>query len=135
MAGTVIVSWGRRTEQTAELVFSCTGDASDGSIPDTSSGAYSSIFKKFPFPIRCIIENTTAQTDVADNSDVYIYEGEPDNKGADILNGQGVDQLDADTRNYIRLNYSDPLMGPVTLDVDNQSEVSAEYTVTLILSK
>jgi len=119
-----------------ELTFTCTGDAANGTIPDGSnsetkvepdilaelSGAYL---------YRVIITNTSAQADVTDDSDVYFKTEE----GTDLLNGQGVDRLDKDAENYIRLtNY--PVMvgdfGTCYIDVDNNSGASSVYTITLI---
>jgi hypothetical protein len=136
-AGTVTVKYGKKTKLTAELIFECTGDAADGTIPDTSSAGKTSLFNEYPYAYRVIIENLSTDTDVTANSDVYIYK--TDSAGSksttDILGGDGVDQLDADTINDFELSEFTPLHGPVILDVDNQSAVSAGYRVILVLSK
>ena len=127
-AGTVTQATTQIAENMYKVVFTCTGDASDGSIPDTDTtdGRINGFYS-----YRVIINNTTAQTDTSDDADVYIK----DAGGIDLMNGQGVDQLDADTCNYVRLCRHDPISGPLTLDVNNQSQTSAVYTVTLILGK
>lgn len=135
-AGSCTISYGDMTKYTAEIIWTCTGDASDGTIPDTSSGSHSSRFREFPYAYRAWVENLSTDTDCTDNSDVYLYTTDSSGtKANDILNGQGVDQLDADTVNYIRLNQYDEIHGPVILDVNNQAEVSAVYRVTLVISK
>lgn len=135
-AGSCDLSYGQKTEYTAEIIWTCTGDATNGSIPDTTSGSYSSLFKKYPYAFRVWIENLSTDTDVTDNSDVYLYTTDTSKaKSSDLMNGQGVDQLDADTTNYIRLNNFDPIHGQVILDVNNQSEASAVYRIRLVVSK
>lgn len=135
-AGDCDITFGDRTDYTAEIIWTCTGDASDGTIPDTSTEGKESLFKKYPYAFRVWIENLSTDTDVTDDSDVYLYTTDTSGtKSNDILNGQGVDQLDADTTNYIRLNQYDELHGRVILDVDNQSAVSAVYRIRLVVSK
>ena len=113
--------------------FVCVGDSTDGTIPDTAINADNLVLGNLAgwFLYRMVVENDAGDTGVTDDSDVYIK----DAGGSDLLNGQGVDQLDDDTRNYIRLCRHDPVSGTLTLDVDNQDVHSGEYTITLILAK
>ena len=127
-AGTVSQSITFVSKDMMQLVFTCTGDASDGSIEDTDT-TDGRIYGMYIY--RVIVENDSDDADVTDDSDVYIL----DAGGTDMLNGQGVDQLDDNTRNYIRPCRYEPIVGPLTLDVDNQSEASGVYTVTLIIGK
>ena len=112
------------------IVLTCVGDATNGSIPDTTLYNITGMSKPLPgwYLLRVRVKSLTADADVSDNADVYIKED-----GTDLLNGQGVDQLDNATNNYIRLTAYDPIAENPVLDVDNQSEASGEYTVTLIL--
>lgn len=130
-AGTVTQALTKKGLFMRILVFTCTGDSSDGSISDTdTTGVITGKIEGF-YLYRIIIENTTSQTDTDDDADVYIKDAD----GTDLLNGQGVDGLDKDVTNYIRLYRKDPVLGTLTLDVDNQSQVSAVYTITLIFAK
>ncbi|MBW1941124.1 MAG: hypothetical protein JRI28_07150 [Deltaproteobacteria bacterium] len=80
---------------------------------------------------RVIIENKSTWGTVTDNSDVYIK----DSMTTDLLNGQGVDQLDDDTRNYIRVNRKDPIISTLIIDVDNQAEADGVYEIKIILAR
>ena len=113
------------------LVFSCVGHSTGGAILDTAISEKDSMKIRGWYVYRVIIENLAANASVTDDSDVYIK----DASGTDLLNGQGVDMLDDDTRNYVRLCRKDPVLGILTLDVDNQNVNSGKYTVTLILAK
>ena len=127
-AGTVTQSFSWITPNMAQLVFTCTGDAALATIPDTDT-TDGRIYGLYLY--RVIVKNTTTQTDCTDDSDVYIL----DEGAVDLLNGQGVDALDKDAENYIRLYRKDPVVGVLTLDVNSQDEASAVYTVTIILAK
>ena len=127
-AGTVTQVLTPISKDMYKLVFTCTGDASDGSIPDTDT-TDGRIYGMYLY--RIVIVNTSSQTDTDDDADVYIL----DSNDTDLLNAQGVDKLDKDVANYIRINRKDPVLGTLTLDVDNQSQTSAVYTITLILAK
>ena len=132
-AGECVPSYGHKTKHTAELVFTCTGDSVDGSVPNSPARGKASMFRDYPWLVRVIVENLTTQTDVTANSDVYLYNKSA--SGADLLAGDGVDQLDSDTLNYIRLSNYEPMPKQIWLGVSNQSEASGQYTVTLVLSK
>lgn len=109
------------------ITLKCLGDSSDGSIPDTTI----SYFPGGMFLDRIIIENFSSDTDTASDVDVYIK----DTGGTDLLNAEGVDELDYDTRNYVVITAKSPVVTPLTLDVDSQTAASALYTITLILTK
>jgi len=111
-----------------QITFTVTGDASTGAISDqdTTDGRIIGMYL-----YRVIVENDSGDTSVTDNSDVYIL----DAGGTDLLNGKGVDQLDDDTRNYIRPCRHDPITGALTLDVNSQATASGVYIVTLIFAK
>lgn len=113
-----------------EYTFTCTGDDATGAISNTDFGTLLSEIEGM-YLYRMIVTNTTAQADVTDDSDIYIKT----DLGNDLLNGQGVDQLDKDAENYVRLTYYPIItddMGTLYLDVDNNSGASSVYTITLI---
>lgn len=120
------------------LVFTCTGDAADGTIPNTAITSLRSI-RDF-YIRRVIIENLSTETDVTDDSDVYLrlndVNGDTDTSGADLLDGNGVDQLDADTSNFIKITDVEAITGRgATLIVSNQSAVSAVFYITIVLAR
>ena len=131
-AGSCVVTAGNRTDMTAEIIWTCTGDSVDGSIPNTSAGSLSSLFVKYPYALALIIENLAADANVTANSDVYLYDKSAN--GADLLAGSGVDGLDDSTRNYVRLTAA-PLPQQVWLGVANQAGASGKYTVILTISR
>jgi len=131
-AGSCTVTKGNHTELTAEIIWECIGDSSDGSIPNTSAVEYSSMFTKYPYTIALVVENLAASANVTTDSDVYLDDKETG--GADILEGDGVDQLDDSTRNFVRLTPN-PLPQQVWLRVANQAVASGAYTVILTITK
>ena len=131
-AGSCVVSMGNITDLTAEVIWTCTGDSGDGTVPNTSAGQYSSWFRKYPYSLSVTIENPAAETNVTANSDIYLYD--KSSGGADLLEGSGVDQLDDSTRNFIRLTPN-PLTKNVWLGVANQATASGKFYVTLTISK
>jgi hypothetical protein len=130
--GSCVVSAGYWSDLTAEIVWTCTGDSSNGSIPNTSAGYFSSLFKKYPYTLSLVVESLAADANVTNDSDVYLYDKL--SGGADILEGDGVDQLDDSTRNFIRLTPN-PVNGQVWLGVANQSGASGVYKVILTVTK
>ena len=137
MAGTVTVSSdkiqnvdGRSSVRT--VILACVGDSVNGSIPDTTLNVAAGLSRPLTgwYPVRVKIKNAAADANVTDNSDVYLK----DSDGIDFLGGQGVDQLDDSTTNYIRLNNYDPLHEDPILDVDNQSGASGAYTITFVFA-
>lgn len=136
-AGTVTAEVNKISNNVRTIVLTCTGDSSDGTIPDTSTDdmvdtdgdtVHASSFIEGFFLFRVVVENDSGDTDVTDDSDVYIKHAD----GTDMLDGDGVDQLDDDTVNYIRLYEYDPVLDAITLDVDNQATASGVYTITLV---
>jgi len=109
-----------------KIVLSCTGDSGDGTIPDTTLVDFS---KYGLYVYRVIIENLAADANVTADSDVYLKDAD----GTDLLGGQGVDQLDDSTRNYITLTDVEPSLGALVFSVANQATVSGVWTVTFIL--
>lgn len=131
-AGSCTVAMGDVTAHTAEIIWTCTGDAADGSIPNSSALQYSSWLAKFPYTLSIVIENLAADANVTNDSDVYLYDKL--SGGSDILEGDGVDQLDDSTRNFIRLTPN-PVGKQVWVGVANQSGASGKYYITLTITE
>lgn len=131
--GSCTVARGLITNETAEIIWTCTGDAVNGSIPNWPAGSIlSGLVTKYPYTIAVTIENLSTDADVTDNSDVYLYD--KSSGGADLFEGDGVDQLDDNTRNFVRLTPN-PLPRNVWLGVSDQSAASGVYTVTLKIAR
>lgn len=128
-AGTVTKAMTKFNNSMWVLEFTCIGDSSNGSIPDTVTSDLSN----YQFYIyRVIIESKAADANVTNDSDVYIK----DAYGTDLLSAGGVDQLDDSTINYIKLtNGGEPVVSTLTLSVSNQSSASGKYYVRVILIK
>jgi hypothetical protein len=135
-AGTVTQEL-RKVGYRYHLVFNCEGDSSDGSIPDTTvlQNHYNKIKGRVIY--RVLVNNTTSQTDVTADSDVYIRDVSADSTdtdgGNDLLDGQGVDSLDSDTKNRVTPSTYETIDELILLDVDNQSETSAQYTIIVVI--
>jgi hypothetical protein len=116
-----------------EIVFVCIGGTGGetGTIPDTTTDATNTSFIVGWYPYRIVIENLAADSSVDNNADVYLK----DAWGNDVLGGQGVDQLDDNTKNYIRLSQYDAIVGALTLSVANQTQASGKWTITVIFVK
>ena len=112
-----------------KVVIRCKGNISNTTFIPKYNGKRADELGLYLY--RVIIENKSTWTTVTDDSDVYVY----DSGGTDLLSGDGVDQLDDDTRNYIQLSEYEPIIGSLTLDVDNQAEAAGEFEITLILVK
>jgi hypothetical protein len=139
-AGNVITEAYDKGHNFKILVFTCIGDETDGSIPNTSVSnlvnskdeSWSALKYIEGSRLRkIIIENDSSDTSVTDNADVYIL----DEGGSDLLNGVGEDQLDDDTRNVPFLVSYEPIIGEIILQVDNQNTAGGEFTITLIFSR
>jgi len=132
-AGTVTQTTTDIANDVRIVTLDCSGNATGGAIPDTAfPPAHSSKTLKGYYLYRVIIDNNSGDNNVTDDSDVYIK----DPSGTDLLVANGIDQLDNQTRNYVRLTSFEPIITEqLTLDVDNQSENAGSYTITLIFAR
>lgn len=132
-AGTVTVTLAGTRDSHRWVKFTCVGDASNGTIPATTLTTEEMrwLLEDGRYPYRLIVNNDSSWTGVTDNSDVYLK----DAGGHDFLNGQGVDQLDDDTYNYIRLTQYDPIIEALIFSVANQATASGAYTVVVVFTK
>ena len=136
-AGTVVETQSL-TGKFYTTTLTCVGDAANGTIPDTT---FKSTTKKYIqdnglVPYRLIIENVAADTNVTNDSDVYLVDsdaaaGAPA-AGSDHFVQLGIDKLDDSTRNVIRLTSQDAMAGDWKLRVINQATNSGQYTVKII---
>lgn len=133
-AGTVTETTLFTGANTATIVFACTGDAIDGSIPDTAMSV--SIINKlkensfYLYKIRVV--PGAVGYGPAEDSDLYITDAD----GTDILGGAGVNNVDnVTTREFFpEVGGSisvQPVTGALTMGVDNQAEPAALWTITL----
>jgi len=129
MAGTVAVSSDRVFPNVREITIHCTGDSSDGSIPDTDLVAldgyeYGTISGWGITRIETVPDDTTAP----DAADLYLKSS----NGGDYLAGYGVGGISASDAKII---YPEPSVihigGELYLDVDNQNTASAEYDIII----
>ena len=106
------------------VTFTCIGniDDTDFTFKRHSKGLYL---------YYVVIESLAADDAVTDNSDVYLK----DAGGTDLLRGVGVDELDDSSRNVLDLTFFPPILGTLTLDVDNQAEAAGKFTITLVFVK
>jgi len=135
-AGSVVTVQTRETtgqyanEKGVDVVFVCLGDATTGAIADTdiSADALRKIQGMYLFAV--CIQNTSAQADVTDNSDVYFKT----EMGTDLLAGVGVDALDKDAENYVHttVRFISGAIGTPYLSVSGNSGAASAYTVTLV---
>jgi hypothetical protein len=118
------------------LKFACTGDASDGSIPNTDiSAANTGLIKGWY--LYTVTAYPTSGGTAPDAADVQILMS-----GLDLLGGKGVNLIHAtatkDTWPYSATmsEYRAPvIVNTVTLSVANQATVSANFTIELLFVK
>ena len=115
------------------VTFTCVGDSSDGSIPDTATTQLitNQIVGCYLLKVQIIPGATGPQTD----SDVYIK----DANGIDLLDGNGVDKLDTTGNDeaYAQIDGQaalQPIVGALTLDVNQAATAvnSATYQIICI---
>jgi len=131
------------------ITFTCTGDSSDGSIPDTDLSADNAAFVKGYYFYKVEAFPTAGGT-APDAADVLIY----DASGLELLGSEDGGTTAYDGLNLIHatltracmpniylpraglhLSYFPEVTGVLTLDVDNQATNSAEYTIVLTFVK
>jgi len=113
-------------QSTRTLTFTCVGDSSGGSIPDTATNTANSAFIKGWRLYDVEVDPGTTQPDAAD---VLIKNA----AGRDFLDGLGTNLIHATATQSMgdSMPFFDVIDGAITLDVDNQATGSATYTVKL----
>ncbi len=126
------------------LIFTCTGDATDGSIPNQSiTGSWLSFIKGWNF--EEVIAFPTVGGTAPDAADVFVL----DENGEDMLGspdggttpGYGANLIHATLTKScvpymvaIGATKTRPILGALTLKVSGQATVSANYTIKLVFS-
>lgn len=130
MAGTVAVYSDRMYGEAREIYISCTGDASDGTIPDTDlcdlDGYTYGPLGGWGLWAFETIPGTTGPTD---DTDMYLKT----ENGSDLLEAEGVNAIDNATVNLVVLDKIIFIGSTLTLDVNNQAVNSAGYKIKLCL--
>lgn len=116
-----------------KLTFVCTGDATDGSIPNTDISA-ANIAALEGFYLYMVSAYPTSGGTAPDAADVTILQGT-----YDVLGGKGVNLIHASNRQdvypyslYMTTWRYWPITTTLTLAVANQATISANYTIELI---
>ena len=119
--GAVNVNTGTRT-----LTFTCVGDSSNGSIPDTDTNDDNTAFIK---GWRLYDVEVNPGTPAPDAADVLIKNA----AGRDFLDSLGTNLVHATNTQSMgdSMPFFDVVDGVITLDVDNQGTASAQYTVKM----
>ena len=117
-----------------ELTFTCVGDVSDGSIPDTAINAANLALLSGTYLSAVIINPGTPNPTPA--SDVTLK----DQYGFDVLGGQGTNALGATASKAILPMFAGylqchPLTGTLTLSVGNQSVSLAQFNIVCVFTK
>jgi len=124
-------------ENTIDVTFSCTGDASDGTVPDTAiaSTTMTELRRGYWLVEVYTWPGATAPTDASD----FTLE---DNNGLDVLGAAGTDKIDAtsDLRFFPLNSASATANYPVkatslTMKTTNQAVHSAIWSVSFVFTK
>lgn len=130
-AGTVTQSLSHSAENFKGLVFSWTADASNGSVPATTSNL------RIDGYIIKVITNPGSPAPT-DNYDITLTNTD----GADVVHGELLNRDTANTEEIVPIPADNvtvyggsPVIGTITLNISNNSVNSATGTVTVIFSK
>ena len=142
--GTVTQTAARVSSHVRTLTFVCTGDASDGSVPNTDTNTANTAFIQGWYLYK--VEAFPTSGGVApDAASVMIW----DDGGLDLLGSEdnltayaGLNLVHAASKRAclgniylpragLHANYHDPIKSALTIHVADQSTASAEYTLVL----
>jgi hypothetical protein len=127
------------------LKFACTGDASNGSIPNTviNSGNLESIYGAYLYTVSAY---PTSGGTAPDAADVFILDangedllgsvdgGTTANKGANLIHAT-LKKTTFPYSHYLSSAYFPAVVNALTLKVSNQATASANYTIELIFAR
>lgn len=130
--------------QAKTITFTCTGDSSDGSVPNTDTSAANTKFVNGWYLYRVEAIPTTSPTIDPDEANVFVYDAD----GLDLLGSEdggttayaGLSLLHKElakatlpnvylSRAGLHVNYFPIIDSVLTLDVDDQATASAAYEV------
>lgn len=127
-AGTVIQTWSNVTNNTQSLIFSWTGDSTNGSVPATACN------RAIDGYIILVITNPGSTSPTPDY-DITLT----DDDGVDVMGGQlmnrdasNTEQVIPKTGNIIQKRW---VSGYITLNLSNNSVASATGTVEIFIQR
>ena len=129
-AGSCTQSASQVDDHTRTVTFSCTGDAANGSIPDTPTNTANTTFITGWYFYNIEVDPGATAPDAAD---VLIKNA----AGRDLLDGLGTNRIHATATQSMSdsMPFFEAVEGALTLDVNSQATASALYTVKLIFVK
>jgi hypothetical protein len=121
----------------------CTGDSSDGSIPNTALSAANLAIVQGTHYLYTVSAYPTAGGTAPDAADVFILDangedllgstdgGTTANKGANLIHAT-LKKTTWAYSHFLSSAYFPPVIGSLTLKVSNQATASANYTIELV---
>jgi hypothetical protein len=144
-AGSCVQSFTRLLEGVYVVKLVCTGDSTDGSLPDTTiSSYYTSSLKGFY--LYTISAYPTSGGTAPDAADVFVLDaagedllgsadgGTTANKGANLIHAT-LKKTTMPYSYYLSNAYFPSVVGSLVVRVANQSTISANYTIELVFAK
>ena len=126
--------------------FSCTGDGSDGSIPNTVLSSHAMSILLRGFYLYTVTAYPTSGGTAPDAADVFILDaagedllgsadgGTTANKGANLIHAT-LKKTTLPYSHYLSTHYYPAVTGALTLKVSSQGTASANYTVEAVFIK
>ncbi len=146
-AGSVDVNGVKVGRDNIHIVFACTGDASDGSVPDTAiPSTWLEVLRKNNYYLVDVKTLTTAGGTDPETADVQVLESSlaisetvdiAPSTPRDVLLGAGANLIHPTEARAIgpAMPIYEPVSGSLSLRVVGQATASANYTVILVFSK
>jgi len=125
------------------IPFVCTGDAANGSIPDTAISTANMAMVLGTHALYTVAAYPTAGGTAPDAADVFILDangedllgsvdgGTTANKGLNLIHATLKKTTQAYSH-YLSEYYLPPVINTLTLKVSNQATASANYTIELV---
>lgn len=141
-AGAVTQTVENYTGGIIRVVFTCTGDASDGSIPDTAISTATMNLLTGRYYLYSVKAKPTAGGTAPDAANVFVLMDGDDllgstdggttaNKGANLIHAT-MTNITLPYSNFMSQYFCPTITGILTLRVSAQATVSANYTIELI---
>jgi hypothetical protein len=128
------------------VTLACTGDAANGSIPNTAIATATMNILKGTHYLYTVAAYPTSGGTAPDAADVFILDangedllgsvdgGTTANKGANLIHAT-LKKTTLPYSGYLGMHYFPAVMNTLTLKVANQATVSANYTVELVFGR